>query len=304
MKPGILVTGGAGLLAVNWAAAVGHRYAVTLGLHELRIKMRGAECCVVSLESTEAILAAIRQARAVVVVHSAAMTSVDACEAAPEAAHHANVEIASNVAKACHSVEAKMVHISTDHVFGGTSAMLDERADISPINVYARTKAAGEVAVLDACPAAIVARTNFFGWGLPYRKSFSDIIIDSLRAGQEIGLFTDAYFTPILMGTLIDAVHDLVDASASGIFHMVGDERISKYDFGLRIARTFSLDAGLIKPTLLAERTDLTPRPLDLSLDNHKLRAAVGRDIGDLNSQLACLRTLERNSLQVDVMEA
>jgi dTDP-4-dehydrorhamnose reductase len=302
MKPGILITGGSGLLAVNWAAAVGHRYAVTLGLHERRIVVQGAECRVISLDSTEAIIATIRQARAVVVVHSAAMTSVDACEAAPEVARHANVEIARNVAEACNSLGTKLVHISTDHVFDGTRAMLDERSAISPINVYARTKARGEEAVLDACPSTIVVRTNFFGWGLPYRKSFSDTIIHSLRTGQEIGLFTDAYFTPILMGSLIDAANDLVDACASGIFHVVGDERISKYDFGLKIARTFGLNARLIKPTFLAERSDLTPRPSDLSLDNRKLRAAVGHDIGDVHTQLAFLLARESNKPQLDVV--
>lgn len=300
MKPGIFITGGAGLLAVNWAAVVGRRYAVTLGLHERRIVMGGAECCVVSLNSIEAIAAAIRRARAAMVVHSAAMTSVDACEAAPGAAYHVNVEIARNVAVACNLLGVKLVHISTDHVFDGTCAMLDERAVIAPINVYAHTKAAGEAAVLDACPSTIVARTNFFGWGLPHRKSFSDTIIDSLRAGREISLFTDAYFTPILMGPLIDAAHDLVDACASGIFHIVGDERISKYDFGLRIAHTFGLDDGLIKPALLSDRTDLTRRPLDMSLDNRKLRAVVGRDIGGVDFHLACLRQQESSKLQLD----
>lgn len=303
MKPGILVTGGAGLLAVNWAEAVGDRYAVTLGLHERRIVMQMADCCVVSLDTTEAIVAAIRQAGAAVVVHSAAMTSVEACEAAPRSAHYANVEIARNVAQACNFLGTKLVHISTDHVFDGTCAMLDERAEIAPINVYAHTKAAGEAAVLDACPSAIVARTNFFGWGLPYRKSFSDTIIDSLRAGLEVGLFTDAYFTPILMKPLIDAAHELVDACASGIFHMVGDERISKYDFGIRIARTFGLDIGLIKPTLLAKRSDLTPRPLDLSLDNSKLCAAIAHGIGDVDSQLACLRKQENNKPQLNLLD-
>ena len=83
---------------------------------------------------------------------------------------------------------------------------------------------------------------------------------------------------------------------------MVGDERISKYDFGLRIARTFGLNPGLVKPTLLSERGDLTPRPLDLSLDNRKLSAAVGRDIGDVDSQLARLRSQESNKPQLDVV--
>jgi dTDP-4-dehydrorhamnose reductase len=223
------------------------------------------------------------------------MTSVDACEAAPRAAHHANVEIARNVADACSSLGTKLVHISTDHVFDGTFAMLDERAVIAPINVYARTKAAGEAAVLDACPSAIVARTNFFGWGLPYRKSFSDTIIDSLRAGREIGLFTDAYFTPILMGPLIDAAHHLVEACASGIFHIVGDERISKYDFGLKIARTFGMDTRLIKPILLTERKDLTRRPLDLSLSNRKMRDTLSTKLPDLSIK-SQLQLLERQN--------
>lgn len=291
MKPGILVTGGAGLLAVNWAAAVRNRYAVTLGLHERRIVMQGVECCVVSLDSTEAIAAAIRQAGAAVVVHSAAMTSVDACEAAPEEAYHANVEIAQNVAEVCNSLGVKLVHISTDHIFDGTCAMLDECAAIGPINVYAQTKAAGEIAVLDSCPSAIVARTNFFGWGQPYRKSFSDTIINSLCAGREIGLFSDAYFTPIHMDLLTQAAHELVEVEAEGIFHLVGDERISKYDFGLGIANTFGLDARLIKPTLLAERKDLTRRPLDLSLSNRKMREILTTKLPALgiDSQLQLL---------------
>lgn len=295
MKAGILITGGAGLLAANWAAAVRDRYAVTLGLHARHISIDGVDSRVMNLDSVSAIAATLADTNATIVIHGAAMTSVDACEAAPQAAHHANVEIARNVALACKQQGAKLVHISTDHIFSGTSAMMDESAAIGPINVYAQTKAAGETAVLASCPAAIIARTNFFGWGLPYRKSFSDTIIDTLRAGNELGLFQDAYFTPILMEPLIEAAHELVSVGSSGIFHMVGDERLSKYEFGLRIAQTFGLDAGLIKPTLLAERRDLAPRPLDLSLDNRKLRAAIGHDIGDVDSQLAFLRAQERH---------
>lgn len=303
MKAGILVTGGAGLLAANWAVAAKSRHAVTLGLHERRIAIEGVDCRAVSLDSVESVAAAIREAGAAIVVHSAAMTSVDACEAAPEAARYANVEIARNVALACMSQGAKLVHISTDHIFSGTDSMMDEQAAIGPINVYAHTKAAGEIAVLDACPSAIVARTNFFGWGLPYRKSFSDTIIEALRSGREIGLFRDAYFTPILMEPLIQSAHELIEAGAEGIFHVVGDERLSKYEFGLRIANAFGLDASLVKPTLLAERRDLAPRPLDLSLDNQKMRAVLAHPIGDVDSQLSQLLAQERHRLVLDTLQ-
>lgn len=290
MKAGILITGGAGLLAANWAVAVRDRYAVTLGLHERRIAMEGVDCRVVDLDSASAVETAIKEAKAVIVVHCAAMANVEACEAAPQAARYANVEIARNVALACKSQGAKLVHISTDHIFSGADSMMDEKAALDPINVYARTKIEGEIAVLDACPSAIVSRTNFFGWGLPYRKSFSDNIIDTLRAGCEIGLFRDAYFTPILMELLIQVSHELVETGADGIFHMAGDERVSKYEFGLRIARIFGLDVGLIRPTLLAERRDLVARPLDLSLSNAKLRNVLGRPMCDIDTQLSLLR--------------
>ncbi len=303
MKAGILITGGAGLLAANWAAAVKHRYAVTLGLHNRQIAMEDVDGCVMDLGSTAAIAAVLEETGANIVIHTAAMTSVDDCESAPQLAHRTNVEIARNVARACQSNGAKLVHISTDHVFSGVSSMMEETAAVSPINVYARTKAEAECAVLQACPTAIVARTNFFGWGLPYRKSFSDSIIESLREGREVGLFRDAYFTPILMETLINAAHELIEAGNSGVFHVVGDERLSKYEFGLRIAYRFGLDASLVKPTLLAERRDLAPRPLDLSLDNSKLRAAVAHGIGDVDSQLARLLDRERFKLNLEMAQ-
>jgi dTDP-4-dehydrorhamnose reductase len=161
--------------------------------------------------------------------------------------------------------------------------MMDEQTTTQPINVYAQTKLAAEAAVLAACPDAIVARTNFFGWGLPYRKSFSDTILEALFSGHEIGLFSDAYFTPILMRPLIDTTHALIERGSQGVFHVVGNERISKYDFGLRLAKSFNLDAGLIKPTSLAARRDLAPRPLDLSLSNKKIRDVLGPEFPDLS---------------------
>ncbi len=303
MGTGVLVTGGAGLLAVNWAVAVRSRHAVKLGLHERHIVIEGVDCRVTSLDSIKSVAAAIRKADAAIVVNCAAMSSVDACQTAPEAARYTNVEIARHVALACELEGAKLVHISTDHIFSGTDSMMDEQVAIGPINIYALTKAAGEIAVLNACPSAIILRTNFFGWGLSYRKSFSDTIIETLRSGREIHLFRDAYFTPILMESLIQSAHELIEAGAEGIFHVVGDERLSKYEFGLRIAKVFGLDSGLVKSSLLEERRDLAPRPLDLSLDNRKMRAVIGHPIGNVDSQLIQLLAQEHHRLEPDALQ-
>ena len=67
------------------------------------------------------------------------------------------------------------------------------------------------------------------------------MVINHLRAGKKISLFKDIYYTPILVEPLVDTVHELVQRKASGIFNVVGDDRISKYDFGLKLAREFNL---------------------------------------------------------------
>ncbi len=304
MKPGIFITGGSGLLAVNWAAAVKDRFEVTLGLHTRRINLDGVTCRFVPLDSICNIATAIREAKATIVVNCAAMTNVDACETAPKVAYQVNVEIARNVAQACNSEGAKLVHISTDHVFGGADSMMGEQVKTQPINVYAQTKLIAETVVLEVCPDAIVARTNFFGWGLPYRKSFSDTILDALVSGRELGLFSDAYFTPILMSPLIDATHSLVEKCSQGVFHIAGDERLSKYDFGLRIAKYFNLDTSLIRATSLAARRDMVPRPLDLSLSNKKIRNVLGSDLPNLSidNQLKKLAIEKARSIQMQVL--
>jgi dTDP-4-dehydrorhamnose reductase len=296
MKPGMLITGGAGLLASSWAMQMLDRYRVTLALHSRQISIPGVHAETLDLESVSALTYAFGRLDVDMVVHTAAMTSVEDCEAHPAKARHVNAALAGNVAEACARRRAKLVHISTDHLFAGQSPMLAESELIHAMNVYASSKAEGEQRVLDACPNAIVARTNFYGWGPSYRKSFSDRIIETLRNGYEIGLFTDVYFTPLLMTDLIAAAHDLSDVGECGIFHFVGDERLSKHAFGVKLARVFGLDEALIRPSLFSARSDMVKRPLDLSLSNVKLCNVLGRKMGNVDSQFAKLLIQERHN--------
>jgi len=283
MRENILITGGSGLLAANWANEVKDCYSVTLGMHKRHININGVKCYHIDLSSFEKVALAIREASASLVVHCAGIANVEVCEADPIAAHYSNVVIARNVALGCKLQGVKLLHISTDHLFSGIYSMVDEMAFVEPINVYAQTKAKAEVAVLECVPGAIVVRTNFFGWGLPYRMSFSDKVIQSLRSSIEIGLFCDAFFTPILMQELIKLSHALLEKGAEGLFNVVGNERLSKYEFGVCIARSLGLDQDLIKPTYLAARNDLIRRPLDLSLSNRKMKIALGSDLPELS---------------------
>ena len=301
MNATVLITGGSGLLATNWALAIRDDHPVILGLHQREISLAGVTTKTIDLESVDELRRSFDLLQPRLVIHTAGLTNVEDCEAKPELAHHLNVELAATVARACADLDIPLIHISTDHLFSGEQAQVNESAPIAPVNQYARTKAEAEIQVLDNHPHVLVLRTNFFAWGPSYRQSFSDIIIEALRAGEEITLFKDVFFTPILVEVLVEAAHELVATNSEGIFHLVGDERISKFDFGQKLADTFGLDSSFIKSGLLRDHEELVERPQDMSLSNRKASALLGRNFGDIDEQLAGLLQQENLGIAHEV---
>jgi len=288
-KTRIFITGGSGLLALNWALSMRDEYSVTLGVHKQKISLEGVNVHHCPLGSIHSILSAFDKVKPAVVIHAAGLTSIESCEADKKLAKFANIELAENVAKVCSILEIPLVHISTDHLFSGDMAMTEEGQPTDPVNIYGTTKAEAEMRVMDIYPESLIVRTNFFGWGPIYRTSFSDLIIESLRSGNELTLFTDVFYTPVHVSVLANAVHDLVKLKARGIYHVVGDERVSKFEFGIKVAEYFKLDKKLIKPGLLKNNLTLVQRPLDMSLSNKKACAMLGRKLGGVEESLTAL---------------
>jgi dTDP-4-dehydrorhamnose reductase len=288
MKETILLTGGSGLLALNWAVQKREDFKVILGLHDREISLPGVDSLKVNLDSEADFAETLARIKPDIVIHTAGLTSVEACEKNPELANHINVNLARNVASATARYGIKMVQISTDHLFEGTQPFIDEGYPINPCNVYAATKGAAEFAVMSN-PHCLVIRTNFFGWGPTYRNSFSDFIISTLSAGKQITLFENVFYSPILIETLVDVVHDLLAIGSKGIFNVVSNIRISKYDFGVMLAKQFCLDESLIKIGLLEDNLNLVKRPLDMSLSNSKVTNLLNRELTSLEDQIQIL---------------
>lgn len=289
----ILITGGSGLLALNWAVAMRDVHPVALGLHRRAAALSGVAVREFGLDSADDVSRVLEAAQPSCVVHTAGLTDVETCEANPSLAEQVNIGLAVNVARACAKTGTPLAHISTDHLFAGTEAMVDEAQVPAPVNVYARTKAEAEVRVLEENELALVVRTNFYGWGTSYRRSFSDTIIQSLQRGERVTLFEDVFYTPILAEALARTVHAMLDLRASGVFHVAGDERLSKYAFGRRVAAHFALDDRLIVPVALADLPTKTRRPRDMSISNAKARLLLGRPLGGVDEHLNRLREQE-----------
>lgn len=300
----VLITGGSGLLALNWACAMRRKWNVVLGTHAHKVTLDGVAAQPLDLEDADRFIAQLDEIAPDLVVHAAGLTSVDRCEEDPAEARHVNAELARNVAEAVARKSIKLVHVSSDHLFAGTRSGYREDDPPEPLNEYARSKLLAEEWVLRADPNALVLRTNFFGWGHAGRQSFSDWIIAGLRAGKTLTMFDDVFFTPILADDLAVAAHRLVAQSAAGIFNLTGDERVSKYVFGTRLAAAFGLPAELIRPDKIASSRLHARRPSDMSLDNVKTRDMLGSGLGRLDDYLLALRRQEDQGRREELFHA
>ncbi|PKK85299.1 MAG: dTDP-4-dehydrorhamnose reductase [Thermoplasmata archaeon HGW-Thermoplasmata-1] len=215
--------------------------------------------------------AAILKIKPRFVVLTAALTNVDQCEREKELAYGINAEGPGNVARACRKAGAKLVYVSTDYVFDGTKGNYRETDAANPINHYGYTKLIGEKAVQEALGDSVVARTSvLYGWN-PVKSNFVMWVIDSLKNGKEISVVNDQFTTPTYVGDLSEMILALMKNDCRGTYHTCGAERINRYDFAVKIADVFGLDASLIKPTTSDKLNWTAKRPMDSSLNTEKI---------------------------------
>jgi dTDP-4-dehydrorhamnose reductase len=300
----VLITGGSGLLAVNWACCARDTCEVVLALHKKNVVLDGVKSVFVNLVSRDDILGVLNQISPDVVVHTAGLTNVDECQLNSQLAYHVNCELTANVAFACAKAGAKLVYISTDHLFSGQSPLSSEDSSTQPANIYAESKLCAEHEVTSLNPEALIIRTNFFGWGHQFRQSFSDWIYSNISNNKEITLFDDVYFTPILIDSLTTYIHELLALNVNGIFNVVSDERISKYAFGLLLCEKFGLSSHLIKRGNISSIKLLAPRPNDMSLSNKKLKQILGVGSVSVSNQLDLLKFQLENGRAKEIKNA
>lgn len=227
------------------------------------------------------------------IVHAAGLTNVDACEENPTQAGRLHVHVSETVARAARATGAKLVHISTDHLSDGTKAFVDEESEPTPLNEYARTKLEAERAVMRICPDALIIRTNFFGWGTRVKASFSDWVLNGLRQGKTLPLFVDVFITPILINELKAIIEKLLDRGAEGVYNVVGRDRVSKYEFGVRLAKVFGFPVEGLRPVSVRDVALRAPRPRDMSLSSDKVSNLVDKPMPSLDESLKNLKVLE-----------
>jgi dTDP-4-dehydrorhamnose reductase len=273
----LLVTGASGLLGLPLALdATRAGYTVTGVVNSHRLNNPPFAQVAADFSEPGCAAAILEQAAPDLVVHCAALANLDAAEKDPGLARRINTELPGELAYETARRSIRLVHISTDQVFDGVRGNYQEDDEPNPLGVYARTKLEGEKAVLSANPRAAVARVVFYGWSLSGRRSLAEFFYNNLAAGSPVKGFTDVFFCPLQVNELVRLLMKIAESGLSGLYHTVSRESLSKYAFGVAIARRFGLDEGLVQPTSVMDAGLAARRSPNLTLRVDKLQSALG----------------------------
>ena len=293
--PRLLITGASGLLGANLVLAAHEEHEVIAVYHRHPIELEGVQSVSADLCQPGRAKELLNRFQPDWVIHCAADTSLDELESDPERAFRVNRDMAANVAENAHEIEAKMVHISTDAVFDGREGPYREGDPTEPVNVYGKSKLAGEQAVQAVYPEALIIRTNIFGWNAQPKTSLAEWFINNLTQGIPCKGFVDVYFNPLLVNQLWIIINSLMRLDLCGVFHLGSDQCISKYEFGVQLAGSFDLNKELISAVEIETGSLRAPRPKNTCLDCSKIRKVINVRLLDLELNIGIFHELEQS---------
>lgn len=211
------------------------------------------------------------------VLHLAAETDLEWCEAHPAAAEATNARATRQVSRLCEACGATLVYVSTAGVFDGRKEGFYTEDDApNPIMVYGRTKYEGERHAQGECRRTYVVRA---GWmiGGGYRKDhkFVRLILEQVKAGRKaIHAVDDKWGTPTCTGRFAANLYQLLETEAYGTYHMVCEGGGTRYDVAVELMRALGRDDVAVRPVDSAffQSTYHAPRPRSEMLTNRNLQ--------------------------------
>jgi len=218
------------------------------------------------------------------VIHCAALSKSPACEANPRLARNLNVGVTALLAEL--AAEIPLVFLSTDLVFDGRAGNYAEEAAVNPLSVYAETKAAAEQ-VLRANPRHLIVRTSLNGGRSPTGdRGFNEQIRRAWQAGQTLSLFTDEFRSPISAEVTARAIWELAAQNATGIYHVAGSEKLSRWQIGRLLAARWPQLQPRFEAASLKDHVG-APRAPDTSLNCAKAQARLSFRLPGLTEWLS-----------------
>lgn len=283
----ILITGSNGLLGQKLVYKLKDKKDVTLiatarGENRL-VNKEGYVYEPLDITSYENVKAIFTKHKPDVVINTAAMTNVDACETDKEGAWLMNATAVEYQVKALEALKDSMynphfIHLSTDFIFDGTHGPLTEEEKPNPLSYYAETKLEAEKIVMASKLKWAIARTVLV-YGIVDNMSRSNIVLwvkQNLEQGKTINVVDDQFRTPTLAEDLADGCILIAEKGAEGVFNISGKDFMSIIELAYKVADYYKLDKSLIKPSKSADIKQPAKRPPKTGFIIDKARKVLG----------------------------
>jgi dTDP-4-dehydrorhamnose reductase len=265
----LLVTGMSGFLGWHLGVQAQTEWQVIGTYHRNPVRIPGVTGVPLDLQNRQEMDALLAQVQPDAVIHAAAIARPNLCQEQPELSHAINVTASCHLADRCAERDIPLAFISTDLVFDGHNAPYCEDAPVSPVNLYGEQKAAAEQVVLTRHPGAVVCRMPLMFGAAPMAPSFLQGFLKTLQEGRSLRLFTDEFRTPISGDCAARGIL-LALTKTTRILHLGGQERLSRYEFGLIMAEVLNLPTEQLLPARQADVPMAAPRPADVSMDSSR----------------------------------
>ncbi|MEA5581259.1 SDR family oxidoreductase [Nodularia harveyana UHCC-0300] len=248
----ILVTGAAGLIGKKMTS-----YLSSIGYDVIPVdcvEHKGIVCA--DLRDESAVFRIFNEQTPDLIIHLAAIKNIKLCEENKEASRATNYGIPEVLTRICSESKIRMIFFSSDYVFGKYDHFWKEGDSPCPTTQYGIDKAASEFLIQEKLSDYAIIRTaQLYG----FRGDFVSLVWDALSSNQEFLAFANLVNCPTWIDDLLAMLNKIICQGSQGIFHCVGPEALSRYQYACAVAEAFSLDTSYIKAVNLDFSTDIRP---------------------------------------------